>query len=318
MIVQRFAVGLCSVLLVSTLSVVALAGAGPAPVHSDHSHAPGPNVAIGPIPVGGNVSVVMGLDGFAGGNVGVSSGPDGFLIVDDLLPGFQHKLEDVLSTMKTCAECGELKYLINTHWHFDHTGNNEHFGGAPVVIAHETVRPLLASPQELKLFAMHFPAKTRAGLPDVTFAGKASVYFNGEEIELTHFPKSHTSGDIAAYFTESKVLHLGDLYFNGMFPVVDLDHGGSIRGMIASIEAVVKRYDADTKVIPGHGPVATMKEVHAYLDMLKATTLAVQTAKTAGLSLEDVQKKGLDDRWKDWAWSFVPTKTWIMFIYNSL
>jgi len=318
MSVQRFTVGLCSALVVSTLSVTALAGAGPAPVHPDHTHAPGPNVAIGPVSVGGNVSVVMGLDGFAGGNVGVSSGPDGLLIVDDLLPGFQHKLEDVLSTMKTCAECSDVKYLINTHWHFDHTGNNEHFGGAPVVIAHETVRPLLASPQELKMFAMHFPAKTRAGLPDVTFAQKASVYFNGEEIELTHFPKSHTSGDIAAYFTESKVLHLGDLYFNGMFPVVDLDHGGSVQGMIASIETVVKRYDADTKVIPGHGPVSTMKEVQAYLDMLKATTLAVQAAKTAGLSLEDVQKKGLDDRWKDWSWSFVPTKTWISFIYNSL
>jgi len=318
MIVHRFAAGLCSALVLSAFSAAALAGAGPVPAHPDHTHVPGPNIAIGPSPVAGNVSVVMGLNGFAGGNVGVSSGPDGLLIVDDLLPGFEHKLEDVLKTMKTCAGCGDLKYLINTHWHFDHTGNNEHFGGAPVVIAHETVRPLLASPQELKMFAMHFPAKERAGLPDVTFASTASVYFNGEEIELTHFAKSHTSGDIAAYFTESKVLHLGDLYFNGMFPVIDLEHGGSVQGMIASIETVLKNYDADTKVIPGHGSVSGMKELRAYLRMLKATTKAVQTAKKAGLSLQDVQKRGLDEQWSSWSWSFVPTDTWIKLIYTSL
>ncbi|HEY9080258.1 MBL fold metallo-hydrolase [Magnetovibrio sp.] len=321
MIVQKIVAGMCTALLASTLSVAALAGAGPAPVqpdHPDHSHTPGPNIAIGPISVGGNVSVVMGLNGFAGGNVGVSAGPDGLLIVDDLLPGFEHKLEDVLSTMKTCAECGELKYLINTHWHFDHVGNNEHFGGAPVVIAHETVRPLLAEPQEFKMFAMHFPAKSRAGLPDVTFTQKASVFFNGEEIELTHFPKSHTSGDIVAYFKDSKVLHLGDLYFNGMFPVIDLEHGGSVQGMIASIEAVLEQYPADTKVIPGHGPVSDMKEVKAYLGMLKSTTKAVATAKQAGLSLDDVKKQGLDMQWASWSWSFVSTETWITFVYNSL
>jgi len=318
MIVNRFVVALCSGLALSTMSAAAHAGAGPAPAHPDHSHTPGPEVAIGPIAVGGNVSVVMGLDGFAGGNVGVSAGPDGLLIVDDLVPGFQYKLEDVLSTMKTCTDCGEVKYLINTHWHFDHTGNNEHFGGAPVVIAHENVRPLLASPQDLKLFAMHFPAKSRAGLPDVTFAGKASVFFNGEEIELTHFPKSHTSGDITAYFTKSKVLHLGDLYFNGMFPVIDLEHGGSIKGMIRSIETVLEHYGPDIKIIPGHGPVSDMKELRGYLEMLKDTTKTVEVAKKAGMSLEDTQKQGLDERWKSWSWQFVPTKSWISFIYNSL
>jgi len=318
MIVKCMSATVCAVAVISTLSTAAFAGVGQVPAVAAHSHAPGPSVAIGPIAVGGNVSVVMGLDGFAGGNVGVSSGPDGLLIVDDLLPGFEHKLEDVLSTLKTCVDCQGIQYLINTHWHFDHTGNNEHFGGAPVVIAHEAVRPLLASPQELKMFAMHFPAKSRAGLPDVTFASKASVFFNGEEIELTHFPKSHTSGDISAYFTKSKVLHLGDLYFNGMFPVIDLEHGGNVRGMIQSIETVVANYDAETKVIPGHGPVSGMKEVREYLDMLKATLKTVEMAKKAGMSLEATQKQGLDERWTSWSWSFVPTNTWISFVYKSL
>lgn len=318
MFVKRFAAALCTGVVLSTVATTVMAAEKTAPSTHDHSHVPGPSVAIGSQAVGGNVSVVMGLNGFAGGNVGVSSGPDGLLVVDDLVPGFQHKLADVLATMKTCADCGDLKYLINTHWHFDHTGNNEHFGGAAIVIAHDTVRPLLAAPQELKMFKMKFPAKSPAGLPDVSFATEASVHFNGEKIVLRHFPKSHTSGDIAVHFTESNVLHLGDLYFNGMFPVVDLEHGGNVKGMIRSLEAVVQGYGADTKVIPGHGAVSGMKEVQAYLDMLKTTTKTVEQAKKSGMSLEAIQKRGLDKRWKSWAWSFVTPETWIAMIYNSL
>lgn len=312
--VKRFVAALSAITMMSTAAMAAES----APSAHDHTHVPGPNVAIGAQAVSGNVSVVMGLNGFAGGNVGVSSGPDGLLVIDDLVPGFQHKLADVLSTMKTCADCGDLKYLINTHWHFDHTGNNEHFGAAPVVIAHDTVRPLLAAPQELKMFKMKFPAKSAAGLPDVSFATEATVHFNGEKIALTHFPKSHTSGDIAVYFTQSKVLHLGDLYFNGMFPVIDLEHGGNVKGMITSVQAVLKNYPADTKVIPGHGAVTDMKEVRTYLEMLTATTKTVEQAKKAGKSLEAAQKQGLDKRWASWAWNFVPQEVWIAMIYNSL
>lgn len=307
---KRFASMLCTGFVVSTVASAAFAA-------SDHTHTPKPSVAIGASAVGGNVLVVMGLDGFAGGNVGLSAGPDGLLIIDSMLPGFQHKLENVLDQVKTCVDCGDLKYMINTHWHFDHTGNNEHFGGSPVVIAHDAVRPLLAAPQDLTMFNMHFPAKSRAGLPDVTFAMKSSVYFNGEEIELMHFPKSHTSGDIAAYFTQSNVLHLGDLYFNGMFPVVDLEHGGNVRGMIKSIETALKRYPTDVKIIPGHGAVSGLQELRGYLTMLKETTKTVTKAKKAGKSLEAIQKQGLDERWKSWAWQFVSTDTWIALIYNS-
>lgn len=279
---------------------------------------PGPKVAIGSEKVGGNVSVVMGLDGFAGGNVGVSTGPDGLLIIDDMMPGFQHKLEDVLNTLKTCVDCGELKYLINSHWHFDHAGNNEHFGAEAVLITHETVRPLFQKQHEYPDMNMVVAKKTRAGLPDITFVQKASIYFNGEEIELTHFPKSHTSGDVAAYFKDSNVLHLGDLYFNGMFPFVDLDNGGNVLGLTRSIEKVLENYPADAKVIPGHGAVSGVAELKSYLAMLKETTAVVQTAKKAGKSLEEIQAQGLDEKWKSWTWSFISTDTWITLIYNSL
>ncbi|MFC1674138.1 MBL fold metallo-hydrolase [Pseudomonadota bacterium] len=312
---KRFVAVLCSGLMMST-ATAAFAGAGPA--GHDHTHTPNPSVTVAATTVAGNVSVVMGQGGFAGGNVGVSAGPDGLLIVDNLMPGFAYKLEGVLDQLKTCINCGDLKYLINTHWHFDHAGNNEHFGGDAVLIAHQAVRPLLAKEQEVKALNMKFAAKSREGLPDITITRKASVFFNGEEIEITHFPKSHTSGDVAVYFSGSNVLHLGDLYFNGMFPFVDVENGGNVKGIIRSIEAVLAQYPDDVKIIPGHGALSSKSKVRAYLDMLKQTTRTVEKAKSKGMSLEEIQKRGLDEKWQSWAWQFVNTESWIAMVYNSL
>lgn len=300
-------------LALSLMSTVAFAGAG-----HNHDNKPSPDVTLASTFVDGNVSVIMGVGGFAGGNVAVSAGPDGLLMVDDFLPGFAQKLEAALVDLKTCQTCGDLKYLINTHWHFDHVANNEHFGGAAILIAHDAVRPLLNSPQELKAFNLNIPAKNRDGLPDITFAQKSSVYFNGEEIELTHFPQSHTSGDIAAYFKKSNIVHLGDLYFNGLFPFIDLQNGGNVKGMISSIETVIKQYRSDVKIIPGHGALSNIDELKTYLVMLKDTTKAVEMGKNKGLSLEQIQKQGLDKKWQSWAWKFVSTETWIALVYGSL
>ncbi len=275
-------------------------------------------ITIGYEVVAGNVLVVKGLDGFAGGNVAVLPGADGLLIVDDMLHGFERKLEQVFSAVKRCDDCGDLKYIINTHWHSDHTGTNEYFGGKAVVVAHEAVRFLLADKQEIKSLEKVVPATKPTGLPDITFTTKSSVYFNGEEIELTHFPKSHTSGDIAVYFKEANVLHLGDLYFSGMFPFIDLEHGGNVQGMINSIEAVLEQYPADTKIIPGHGVVTGMTELRVFLQMLQETTKTVEKSKKAGMSLKSVQKQGLNKRWASWAWDFISTDTWIALVYNSL
>lgn len=313
-----FIIGL---LLISNMGLV-FAGTGSAPdpltIDTDHTHAQKKSVTIGHKMVGGNISVVMGLDGFAGGNVAVSSGLDGLLIVYDILQGFEHKLENILSALKKCEDCGNLKYLINTHGHFDHTGTNEYFGSNTVLIAHEAVPSLLAAEQELKAFNMVIPATRPVGLPDITFTNKSYIYFNGEEIELTHYPNSHTSGDIIVYFKQSGVLHLGDLFFNGMFPFIDLEHGGNIKGMISSTEKILEHYPADTKIIPGHGAVANMIDLRLYLQMLKETSREVEKSKKAGMSLESIQNQGLDKRWSSWSWKFVSTETWIALIYNSL
>jgi len=301
-----------------SINSVGLVFAGAAPATADHTHEQKPSIALGHEIVAGNVSVVMGMNGFAGGNVAVLSGLDGLLIVDDMLPGFQHKLENVLNVLKKCEDCGDLKYLINTHWHFDHTGTNEHFGSEAIIIAHETVRSLLEIEQKIKALDMVVPATKPAGLPDITFTKKSSIYFNDEEIELRHFPKSHTSGDIVAYFKQSKVLHLGDLYFNGMFPFVDLEHGGNVKGMINSIEFVLEHYPSDTKIIPGHGAVTDMVKLQSFLQMLKETTKEVKQSKKTGMSLPSIQKQGLNERWSSWSWEFISTKTWIAQVFNSL
>ncbi|MBT3719467.1 MAG: MBL fold metallo-hydrolase [Gammaproteobacteria bacterium] len=313
---SKYAIFATTVVGALLINSAVLAGVGH--TTSDHGHVPGPEVAIANQPVGGNVSAITGVGGFAGGNVGVLSGADGVLIVDSLLSGFQYKLENVLSTLKVCSGCGDVKYLINTHWHFDHTGTNEYFGNDAVLIAHNSVRPLLSSEQEVKAVGKVFPALKPSGLPDITFTEQSSLYFNGEEIELTHFPKSHTSGDVVVYFKQSEVLHLGDLYFNGMFPFVDLEHGGNVLGMIRSVESVLQSYPADTKVIPGHGAVSGMEELRSFLMMLKETTAIVEKGKNSGMSLQLMQKQGLDEKWASWEWGFVSTKIWITLVYNSL
>lgn len=294
------------------------AGAGEGTKGQEHTHDPKPDVSIAATKVAGSVSMIMGVNGFAGGNVAVSTGPDGQLIIDTLLSGFEQKLEGALEKLSGCSGCSDLKYLINTHWHFDHVGNNDHFGGAPVLIAHETVRPLLETAQELKSMGLKMEPKTRAGLPDVTFDRHSSVYFNDEEIKLTHFPASHTTGDIVAYFTDANVLHVGDLYFNGMFPFIDVEHGGRIKGVIHSVESILENYPDDVKIIPGHGGLSGKKEMREYLDMLKATTKVVEDAKAKGLPLEDIQNIGLSKKWSKWAWAFVTPEAWIAMIYHSL
>ncbi len=301
-----------SLLLSSTL---AFAGASHAESHTSEAKE---DIKIGHQKVSKNISVVMGLNGFAGGNVAVLSGKEGLLVVDDMLPGFHHKLQKVLNTISECEDCAKVKYLINTHWHFDHTGTNEYFGDEAVVISHKSVRELLKNDQTVKAFNMVVPATKPAGLPDITFTTKSAVHFNGEEIELIHFPNSHTSGDIIVYFKSSNVLHLGDLYFSSMFPFIDLEFGGNVKGMIKSVESILKNFPKDTIIIPGHGKVSNMSELATFLNMLEETTKEVQSYKQSGMSLESIQEKGLHKRWDSWTWNFIDAKTWISLVYNSL
>jgi len=248
----------------------------------------------------------------AGGNIGVSVGEDGILIVDDQFAPLADKIRAALKDLGD----GKLKFVLNTHWHFDHTGGNPEFGPEAPIIAHTNVRKLLSSPQEL-LGRMREPLP-KEGLPVITFDDALSVHFNGEEIKVLHYPHSHTDGDSVVYFTGSNVVHMGDLLFNGMFPFVDVEHGGDVEGLARSVKKITDTLPEGAKIIPGHGPLSTKADLLAFHEMLVETTNVVRAAIQAGKSLEDIQSAGLPEEYQKWSQGFINADRWVELVYKSL
>ena len=265
------------------------------------------------------ISMLIGANGFTGGNIGVLTGNDGLLLIDDGLASALDGIKLQLAELKTCDTCGDVKFLINTHWHGDHVGGNSHFGeqGA-VIIAHENLRKLLSAPQTLEFYGVTYDAYPDEALPVVTFEDSIYLYFNDETLQVIHLPNGHTDNDSMVYFVESGVLHLGDEFFNGMFPFVDLDHGGSVQGLTRNIEDVLDRFPEDTKVIPGHGKLGTMNDVKIFHEMLVETTKIVQAQINDEKSLEEIQNNGLPEKWQSWEKGNIKIPIWIEFIYNDL
>lgn len=228
----------------------------------------------------GNVYFLDCTGGFGGGNVAASVGDDGILLVDDMYAVMGPKL---VSTLKTLSD-KPVRIILNTHYHGDHIQGNKNFHNIAVIIGHENIaKRLIAANKEA--------TPTLAYVPSVTFADRITLNFNGEEIQMIHFPNSHTDGDSIVYFTKSKVLHLGDMFFFGMFPAVYTQGGGDIRQIVRSIEKIVADFPADTKVIPGHGDLATMQDIKNYLAMLKDTMGIVESGIKAGKPLDQMQKE---------------------------
>lgn len=222
-------------------------------------------------PAGGAVSMIEADGDFAGGNVAASIGPDGILLVDDMYSVAADKLTAALK-MKSDLP---IRIVINSHFHGDHIQANSVFGKSATIIAHENVAKRLSAAKPLPY-------------PIVTFADSTSVRFNGENITVRHFPSSHTDSDAVIFFETSKVLHLGDMFFQGMFPAVYTEGGGDIRQLIRSLDTVLAEYPADSKVVPGHGALATMGELRTYVTMLKETVAAGERAVASKKSAEDL------------------------------
>lgn len=260
-----------------------------------------------------------------GGNVGVCVGDDGILLVDAKLASQADAVRAALArfagpsaeTSTSSVESSKQpRYIFNTHFHADHTGGNRAFGEHAAILAHANVRKRLARGGEFgKRFIEPAPA---IALPKIAFVQSASVFFNGEEIRAVHFPRAHTDGDIAVFFVNAQITHLGDLFFNGLFPFVDLEYGGDVETLTQHIATLIDQLPADAKIIPGHGPVATLDDLKTYHRMLVETTASVRTRRAAGLSLDQISAAGLDPQWASWEWSFVPTQRWIETIYWSL
>ena len=277
--------------------------AATAPAQTDFS-----KVQMKATKVAGNVYMLEG----AGGNIGVSVGDDGLLIVDDQFAPLADKIR---AALKGIAD-KKLKFILNTHWHGDHTGGNIVFGPEATIIAHDNVRKRLATEQ--KILGNTTPPSPKEALPVITFDQSLSVHFNGEDIRAIHFPHGHTDGDSVIFFSASNVVHLGDDFFAGRFPFVDLESGGSVEGLIKNIGELAAKIPADAKLIPGHGPISTLDDLKSYYRMLQQTTEIVRGKIAAGKTLDQIKSEGLPDEWKPWGTGFIKTDGWIETIYKSL
>jgi cyclase len=260
--------------------------------------------------VAGNVYMLEG----AGGNIGVSVGEDGILIVDDQFAPLADKIR---AALKGLAD-KKLRFILNTHWHGDHTGGNIAFGPEAPIIAHDNVRKRLSTEQKSEVFKSTTPPSPKEALPVITFNQSLSVHFNGEEIRVIHYPQGHTDGDSVIFFTSSNVVHLGDDFFAGRFPFVDLESGGTVEGLIKNIGEIIGKIPEGAKLIPGHGPISTVDDLKSYHRMLTETTDIVRQKIAAGKTLAQIKTEGLPDEWKPWGAGFIKTDLWLETVHKSL
>lgn len=255
------------------------------------------NVEIKPTKLTETVYMLTG----SGGNIGASVGPDGTLIIDNQFAPLAEKIQTALNNVGGAKPA----FILNTHVHGDHTGGNKVFGKEGTIIAHTNIRNRLA------------PTASKEALPIITFDASLSVHFNGEELRLIHMPQAHTDGDAVIFFTQSNVIHMGDLFFNGRFPFVDLNRGGTIKGYLDGIKNVITQASPDVKIIPGHGELATLDDLKTFHQTLTETIAIVQKQIDAGQSLEAIQQNKPLAKWEAWGSGFISTDRWIATIYNS-
>jgi glyoxylase-like metal-dependent hydrolase (beta-lactamase superfamily II) len=251
--------------------------------------------------VSGSVHMLEG----AGGNIGVSAGAEGILIIDDQFAPLAEKIATAIGEISKSP----MKYVVNTHYHGDHTGSNTYFKEVKgsTIFAHDNVRKRLAEKEE----------HTHSEFPVVTYQQGVTFHFNGDTIKVMHLPAGHTDSDSVIWFEEANVLHPGDLFFEGRFPYIDLDGGGTVAGYIKNMTKLIAMLKDDTKIIPGHGKLATKADYQKALHMIVDTAAIVKTMKAEGVSVEDAVKLGLGEKYKAWAWNFITEEKWVTTLYTG-
>lgn len=263
--------------------------------------------------VAGNVYTLQG----AGGNIGASVGEDGIVIVDDQYAPLADKIKAALKGITDKP----VRFVINTHYHEDHTGGNAIFQQTAPVIAQDNVRKRLEEGGTAGNYGgVKFEAKAqpKEALPIITFDHDVTLHLNGEDIRALHFPHGHTDGDSVIFFPKSNVVHMGDDFVTYGFPFVDLSGGGSVEGMIAAIDEIVPKLPADVKVIPGHGPISNLDDVRRFVTMLKDTRAAVATGIKQGKSLDQLKQENVLAPWQKWSGDFITSEQWLVTLYNDL
>jgi glyoxylase-like metal-dependent hydrolase (beta-lactamase superfamily II) len=264
--------------------------------------------------VSGNIYMLEG----AGGNIAASVGEDGIVIVDDQFAPLAEKIQAALKDITNKP----VRFIINTHYHGDHTGGNEPFSNAgSTVIAQDNVRKRLESGGTAgnggSLKMENKPA-AKGALPIITFENDVTVHLNGEDIRALHFPAGHTDGDSIIFFPKNNVVHLGDDFVRYGFPFIDVASGGSIQGMINALEKAMALLPPDVKVIPGHGAISNLDDVRAFVKMLKETSAVVQKAIDRRQTLEQIKQAKILDPWQKFSGNFINTDAFIETLYYSL
>jgi len=264
------------VIMAAAAAATAMA-AGPLQAQDDMSE-----VEIGVTDLGDGLYMLTGR----GGNMGLSVGEDATFLIDDQFAPLTPKIKAAIAGLTDDA----VKFVFNTHWHFDHVGGNENFGetGA-VIVAHDNVRERMSKDQFLEAFNREVPASPPEALPVVTFNDRVTFHLNGETIRAFHTPHAHTDGDSVIHFDGANVFHMGDTFFHKMYPFIDAGSGGSVDGVIEAANAVLAMTDEESVIIPGHGPIADRDDLRAYRDMLATVRDSINAMIADGMSLEQVQ-----------------------------
>ena len=250
-----------------------------------------------------------------GGNIGLSVGDDTAFLIDDK---FAPMTENIMAAVATVTD-KPVEFVINTHWHGDHVGGNENFGKAgTVILSHDNVRKRMAAPDARRVGDGREPYPDDA-LPIITFDSAVTFHLNGQTFRAYHPPRAHTDGDAIIHFESHNVIHMGDVFFSGLYPFIDIASGGSVDGFIAAMEGGLALADEDTKIIPGHGPLSSKEDLAASIAMLKEVKRRVAAGIASGKSLEDLlADEPLADLEEAWAWRFINGKRIYTAVYNDL
>ena len=252
----------------------------------------------------------------AGGNMGLSIGPDGVFLIDDQFAPLTPKIEAAIKLLTPKP----VSFVINTHWHGDHTGGNVNLGKAgALIVAQDNVRKRLSTDQFIEFLRSKQAPLAKEGLPVITFAQGITFHLNGDEIAVFHVPNAHTDGDAIIHFRKANIIHMGDVFFNGFYPFIDYSSGGTPDGFIAAVERVIAICDASTKIIPGHGPLASKADLIIYRDMLIGTVGKIKALVKQGKTLEDiVAAKPTADFDERWGKGFIPPARYIEMVMKGL
>lgn len=260
-------------------------------------------------------SSIYMLEGY-GGNIGLSIGDDGTFVIDDQFAPLTDRIQQAIAALTDQP----VRFVVNTHWHIDHAGGNENLGkGGAIIVAHDNVRKRLEKGQFVAAFNAEIPPAPAAALPVITFDQGVTFHWNNETLEVLHVAPAHTDGDAVIYFKDANVVHTGDLYWNGLYPVIDASSGGSAAGMVTGIEEILARIDSNTKVIPGHGPLSNKAEMQVYHKMLKASHASIKALRDQGKTIEEiVAAKPTADFDEQWGVALLSPEQWVQMVFSTL